>query len=63
MCASNRSDHPQVVFSSMEIIMITIIDETEEVSMDLLDILLASVRTENQVGYLPLSSYFSFAIN
>ncbi|KAL1205574.1 putative sister chromatid cohesion protein PDS5 [Cardamine amara subsp. amara] len=43
-----RSDHPQVVFSSMEIIMITIIDETEEVSTDLLDVLLASVRKENQ---------------
>lgn len=56
MCASNRSDHPQVVFTSMEIIMITIIDETEEVSTDLLDTLLASVRKENQVKFLPISS-------
>ncbi|CAL9241297.1 unnamed protein product [Arabidopsis halleri] len=43
-----RSDHPQVVFSSMEMIMIAIIDETEEVSTDLLDSLLSSVKKENQ---------------
>ncbi|ESQ27121.1 hypothetical protein EUTSA_v10018162mg [Eutrema salsugineum] len=43
-----RSDHPQVVFSSMEMIMITILDETEEVSKDLLDTLLSSVKKQNQ---------------
>ncbi|CAH2067941.1 unnamed protein product [Thlaspi arvense] len=43
-----RSDHPQAVFSSMEMIMITILDETEEVSTDLLDTLLASVKMEKQ---------------
>ncbi|EOA34841.1 hypothetical protein CARUB_v10022426mg [Capsella rubella] len=43
-----RPDHPQVVLSSMEIIMITIIDEIEDVSTDLLDILLANVKKENQ---------------
>ncbi|AAF14668.1 ESTs gb/Z34732, gb/R89948 and gb/Z33946 come from this gene [Arabidopsis thaliana] len=43
-----RSDHPQLVFSSMELIMIAIIDETEQVSTDLLDSLLATVKKENQ---------------
>ncbi|RID56506.1 hypothetical protein BRARA_G03699 [Brassica rapa] len=43
-----RSDHPRVVFSSMEMIMITVLDETEEVSRDFLDILLASVKKDNQ---------------
>lgn len=36
--------------------MITIIDETEEVSTDLLDVLLASVKKENQVRFLSISS-------
>lgn len=56
VCAFIRSDHSRVVFSSMEMIMITIIDETEEVSADLLDILLASVKKENQVWFLSVSS-------
>ncbi|KAF8103077.1 hypothetical protein N665_0188s0035 [Sinapis alba] len=43
-----RSDHPWVVPSSMEMIMVTVIDETDEVSKDLLDTLLASVKKENQ---------------
>jgi hypothetical protein len=51
-----RSDHPQLVFSSMELIMIAIIDETEQVSTDLLDSLLATVKKENQVRFLLISS-------
>ncbi|KAJ0231752.1 Tudor/PWWP/MBT superfamily protein [Hirschfeldia incana] len=43
-----RSHHPRVVFSSMEMIMITVLDETEEVSRDMLDTLLASVKKDNQ---------------
>ncbi|KAJ4874380.1 Tudor/PWWP/MBT superfamily protein [Raphanus sativus] len=43
-----RSDHPRVVFSSMEMIMITLLDETEEVSTDMLTTLLASVKKDNQ---------------
>ncbi|KAF2593174.1 hypothetical protein F2Q70_00045751 [Brassica cretica] len=43
-----RSDHPRVVFSSMEMIMITVLDETEEVSREFLVILLASVKKDNQ---------------
>ncbi|CAH8321404.1 unnamed protein product [Eruca vesicaria subsp. sativa] len=40
--------HPQPVHHSMETIMITVIEESEEVSMDLLEILLAAVKKENQ---------------
>ncbi|ESQ35214.1 hypothetical protein EUTSA_v10006733mg [Eutrema salsugineum] len=40
-------DHPKSVLLSMETIMITVIDESEEVSMDLLDILLTSVKKES----------------
>ncbi|XP_013590707.1 PREDICTED: VID27-like protein isoform X1 [Brassica oleracea var. oleracea] len=43
-----RSDHPSVVPSSMEMIMITVIDETDEVSKDLMNTLLTSVKKENQ---------------
>ncbi|KAL0724434.1 hypothetical protein Bca4012_039033 [Brassica carinata] len=43
-----RSDHPWVVPSSMETIMITVIYETDQVSKDLLDTLLTSVKKENQ---------------
>lgn len=46
-------DHPQPVLHSMETIMITVIDESEEVSMDLLEILLAAVKKENQVSSSP----------
>ncbi|WZZ05601.1 hypothetical protein YC2023_091522 [Brassica napus] len=42
------SDHPSVVPSSMEMIMITVIDETDEVSKDLMDTLLTSVKKENK---------------
>ncbi|XP_009117790.2 uncharacterized protein LOC103842872 isoform X2 [Brassica rapa] len=41
-------DHPQAVLHSMETIMTTVIDESEEVPMDLLEILLAAVKKENQ---------------
>ena len=36
----------------MEMIMITVLDETEEVSKEFLDILLASVKKDNQVSFL-----------
>ncbi|CAN8305043.1 unnamed protein product [Cochlearia groenlandica] len=41
-------DHPQRVILSVETVMITVIDEIEEVSMDLLEILLTAVKKENQ---------------
>ncbi|KAK4590119.1 hypothetical protein RGQ29_020607 [Quercus rubra] len=43
-----RSNHPHAVFSAMETIMTLVIDESEEISSDLLSPLLASVRKENQ---------------
>ncbi|XP_062155021.1 sister chromatid cohesion protein PDS5 homolog C-like isoform X5 [Alnus glutinosa] len=43
-----RSNHPHAVFSAMEMIMTLIIDESEEISLDLLSPLLASVRKEYQ---------------
>ncbi|XP_023645091.1 titin homolog isoform X1 [Capsella rubella] len=43
-----RPDHPLLVLLSMETIMITVIDESEEVPMDLLEILLTSVKKESQ---------------
>ncbi|KAG7597197.1 Armadillo-type fold [Arabidopsis suecica] len=43
-----RPDHPQLVLLSMETIMITVIDESEEVPMDLLEILLTTVKKESQ---------------
>lgn len=51
-------DHPQVVLLAMETIMITVIDESEEVPMDLLDILLASVKKDSQVSF----SYFKLIL-
>lgn len=44
-------DCPQTVLVSMETIMVTVIDESEEVSMDLLAILLGPVRKESLVSF------------
>ncbi|XP_010537875.1 PREDICTED: uncharacterized protein LOC104812429 isoform X2 [Tarenaya hassleriana] len=41
-------DHPQAVLLAIDMIMITVIDESEEVSTDLLNVLLACVRKENK---------------
>ncbi|CAN8293179.1 unnamed protein product [Cochlearia groenlandica] len=43
-----RPDHPQPVLLSMETIMITVIDESDEISMDLLDVIMASLKKESQ---------------
>ena len=43
-----RSNHPLVVHSAMETIMNLVIDECEDISLDLLNSLFASVRKENQ---------------
>ena len=44
-----RSDHPTAIFSAMDKTMTLVIDESEDVSWDLLSTLLSSVRKENQV--------------
>ncbi|XP_021647939.2 sister chromatid cohesion protein PDS5 homolog D isoform X3 [Hevea brasiliensis] len=43
-----RSNHPPAVFFAMETIMTLIIDESEDISVELLTPLLASIRKENQ---------------
>ena len=43
-----RSNHPLVVLSTMETIMTLVIDESEDISLDLLHSLFASVRKESQ---------------
>ena len=43
-----RSNHPLVVLSTMETIMTLVIDESEDISLDLLSSLFASVRKESQ---------------
>ena len=43
-----RSNHPPPVLSTMETIMNLVIDESEDISLDLLSSLFASVRKENQ---------------
>lgn len=47
-----RSNHPTAVFSAMEAIMTNVLDESEEISLDLLRPILASVRKENQVLFI-----------
>ncbi|XP_043807720.1 titin homolog isoform X3 [Manihot esculenta] len=44
-----RDDHPENVFSSMETIMILVLEESEEISPELLSPLLASVKRGNEV--------------
>lgn len=45
----SRADHPDIVFTSMEIIMVLLIEESDEINMELLQPLLDSLRKENQV--------------
>ncbi|KAI9106695.1 hypothetical protein K1719_022223 [Acacia pycnantha] len=48
-----RENHPESVFSSMEIIMTLVIEESEEISVDLLAPILASLKKDE--GVLPLA--------
>ncbi|XP_028782650.1 microtubule-associated protein futsch [Neltuma alba] len=48
-----REHHPESVFSSMEIIMTLVIEESEDISLDLLAPILASVKKDE--GVLPLA--------
>lgn len=56
--SKNRPDHPDFVSSSMETIMTIIIDESEEISFDLLSPLLDTMRKEDQVCLLIFSVLF-----
>ncbi|XP_038699471.1 neurofilament heavy polypeptide-like isoform X2 [Tripterygium wilfordii] len=50
---SIRDHHPENVFSSMEIIMSLVLEESEEITMDLISPILSSVRKNEEV--LPIS--------
>ncbi|XP_055827265.1 sister chromatid cohesion protein PDS5 homolog D-like isoform X2 [Solanum dulcamara] len=50
-----RLDHPNVVFTSMEVIMTLLIEESDEINMELLQPLLDSLRKKNQI-WSPISS-------
>ncbi|GMH14313.1 hypothetical protein Nepgr_016154 [Nepenthes gracilis] len=45
-----RPNHPHAVFLAMETIMTVIIDESEDISWELLKVLLSSVRKEHEVA-------------
>ncbi|XP_013639020.1 PREDICTED: uncharacterized protein LOC106344162 isoform X2 [Brassica oleracea var. oleracea] len=53
-----RPNHPESVLLSMEAIMVTVIHESEEVPMDLLEILLAAVNKESQ-DFSPVASWLA----
>lgn len=50
----SRPDHPNVVFTNMEEIMTLLIEESDEISMELLQPLLDSARKENKAMNLIL---------
>lgn len=50
----SRLDHPNVVFTSMEVIMTLLIEESDEINMELLQPLLDSLRKKNQARNLIL---------
>jgi len=45
-----RDHHPKDVFSSMETIMTLVLEESEDISFDLLSPLLESIKKNNEVG-------------
>ncbi|CAN7020947.1 unnamed protein product [Brassica rapa subsp. trilocularis] len=53
-----RPNHPESVLLSMEPIMVTVIHESEEVPMDLLEILLAAVNKESR-DFSPVASWLA----
>lgn len=56
---SLRPDCPQPVLLSIETIMVTVIEESEEVSMDLLEILLGPVKKREPGEFFSFpNSYF-----
>ncbi|CAO2816874.1 unnamed protein product [Amaranthus hypochondriacus] len=49
-----RSDHPETIFDSMATIMTLVLDESEEISVDLLSSILAVLKIENK-DVLPIA--------
>ncbi|CDY33366.1 BnaC05g12170D [Brassica napus] len=54
-----RPNHPESVLLSMEAIMVTVIHESEEVPMDLLEILLAALNKESQASFFLMASWLA----
>lgn len=50
--ATLRAYHPEIIFGSMETIMTLVIEESEDISTDLLAPLLATLRRNNKVNTL-----------
>jgi len=48
-CSTYRDYHPENVFTSMETIMSLVLEESEEISLELLTPILASVKRDNEV--------------
>jgi hypothetical protein len=46
-----RDYHPENVFSSMETIMTLVLEESEDISIELLTPMLANVKKDNEVTY------------
>ena len=46
-----RDHHPEDVFSSMETIMSLVLEESEDISVELLSLLLANVKKGDEVNY------------
>lgn len=48
-----RDDHPENVLSSMQTIMVVLLEESEDIREDLLEILLSSLGREKKVSTKP----------
>jgi hypothetical protein len=50
MCTFFREHHPDIVYSSMGLIMIIILDEIKEIPLEIVNLLLDCIRNRNQVN-------------
>lgn len=57
-----RSDHPEAVFSSMEGIMSLVLHESEDIPLDIISLLLDSIKKENRVKYCHGFLFASFRV-
>lgn len=57
-----RDDHPESVLSSMQTIMVVLLEESEDVREDLLSILLSTLGRGNKVRTFISSFFFLFFI-
>lgn len=58
-----RENHPENVLSAIELIVYVVIDESDNISLDLLSLIIASVKKDNEVEAWPfLFHLFSYII-